>query len=137
MIEPTSKDVKRRVLIKREMGPPVSGIIEGFTEKHVTVLLAGEKTKVLREDLEWSPDPRIGPRGLFEGAGLKVVALDELHWRVSDAGDRVHFLFWPSTGIWRYPDGVLGGGGPLQLISAMKGQLSQLAIAQEASSETA
>jgi hypothetical protein len=64
--------------------------------------------------------------GLFRRAGLPVEVLDELHWRIMSVIPLVQplaldrgYLFGPTTGYWRRPDGSHGGGGVGKLIEEM------------------
>ena len=65
--------------------------------------------------------------GLFRRADLTVEVLDDLHWRIRPPfalvllreADR-SYLFWPTTGYWRRPDGSHGGGGARRLIEDMR-----------------
>lgn len=133
MIEPTSKDVNRRVLISAGGGPAVSGVIVGFTEYDVTVLVAGAERTLRRQDLAWAPEPHSGARALFEKEGFDVAVIDDKTWTVAAIGDasgRIVFRFWPDTGLWRDPDGDPGGSA-VGLIQAMRGFLSRQAVNSE------
>ena len=67
--------------------------------------------------------------GLFRRAGLPVEVLDELHWRIMSVIPLVQplaldrgYLFGPTTGYWRRPDGSHGGGGVGKLIEEKIGR---------------
>jgi hypothetical protein len=65
-------------------------------------------------------------RSALINAGLAIEDLDELHWRLGIAREdgRIRpdagFMFWPSAGFWRHPDGRPGSGGLPALIAAVR-----------------
>jgi hypothetical protein len=76
-------------------------------------------------------------RSALINAGLAIEDIDELHWRLGIAREdgrirpdvaredgRIRpaagFLFWPSAGFWRHPDGRPGSGGLPALIAAVR-----------------
>jgi hypothetical protein len=132
MIEPTSRDVGRDVDMHRGDGSTARGIVTGFNAEYVFVRLerqhasAPESIPVPRAALDWVEQPAADARAatarrFFENAKLSIEVLDELHWRVrGELTSPEGFLFWPSTGYFRRPDGSSAGGGPRVLIEAVR-----------------
>jgi hypothetical protein len=131
MIEPTSKDVNRRVVFHRDDGSSVDGLIAGFDAEFVSVTIAGATLKLRREQLQWPLDRHRNPnaesaRSMLMRENIAIVEVDEHHWKVSDPNAPWCFLFWPMTGFWRWPDGTTGGGGVRNLVNAVKGHRLKL-----------
>lgn len=126
MINPTNRDLRKLVECRLDNGVTVMGTIEAYDVDNVVVATREGPITLPRRRVFWPGDgsaAAAAARRLFEGAGLVIQAVDEHCWRVSTSQET--FLFWPETGLWRWPDGRLGGGGPRPLIQAAAGTVQR------------
>jgi hypothetical protein len=124
MINPTQRDLSKLVQCRLENGRTVMGHIEAFDVDNIVVATREGPITMPRRRVYWPGEgssAAAAARQVFEAAGLSIEVVDEHLWTV--AASAGSFRFWPETGLWRWPDGRLGGGGPRQLILAAAGKI--------------
>lgn len=123
MIEPTSRDIGRKVIWARRDGTTLIGRLTSFEGEQIYLRIAGEKQMAPRGQLEWATvdnDPvALAARGVIERAGFAIRVVDQYYWDVEG------WSFWPGLGTFRKPDGRLVYGGPVALVMAIQAARKQ------------
>lgn len=121
MIQPTEQDVGREVSFTSGAGT-ATGMLKRFGPHYCYVEVAGVEAPIRREALEWAGEPlpaKESPRAAvarshLQAAGFTVDTADSAVWLIEG------FSFWPEGGMWKHPDGSLGGNGLTGLIAALR-----------------